>query len=1603
MKNPNPTKQAQTQPNQSPRLLLLSRTGIALGVPVLVGLGGGALWLWNFVQTDLAPLVQKNLTQTLQRPVQLGRVEGFSLTGMRFGASSVPATPTDPDRAAVTAVDVAFNPLHLLFTRTLKLGITFVDPDVYIEQNREGEWIAALPQVEQKPGLIKTELDTIRFNNADVVLVPNPRTDNTKKPFAIAQVNGTGQLLDQNQLIKFELNGQPVAGGSLRLQGESNLKTQQIDLQLQVQNFLASDVTRLVVLPLDLRAGRVDSNLTVQLRPDLQQPTLSGTASLQSVTAKFDQLPQSFINTQGTLNFQGTQIRLNNVQTNYGKIPAIANGSLDTLGNFDLSARVNSATLANAQETLSIKSPVSVSGLFQADLRVTGPATKPILSGKFATIKPVRVDRVTFSTISSQFGFSTATSEVTLKDIQAIPAAGGKITGGGTIGVLKPKLALNAVASNVPGDAIARLYGVSPQIQIGTVVARAQVSGTPTNPRTAVNWQAPGATYPASGEIIIESGANSLLLRNAVLNVAGGTVRASGQLADGRLQASVQADDIQPGRLAEVPPGLQAPLNGTLNLSGTTGSFQPETISLQGSGRVNVAGGVVTAANIQIADGQWQALGRAEGVQIGRIVPLPPQSQGTLRDGRFNLSGSLTAFSVDTIRGNAQGRVNIGGGTVRATNIQLAEGQWQVLGNADGIQLGRIVPQIPPQLGGTLRDGRFDLSGSLTAFNVETIRGSAQGQLNVAGGTVRATNIQLAGGQWQALGSADGIQLGQIVPQSQQLQGTLRNGKFNLSGRMAATAPENIQGNVSGQLRVASGTVTATNVQLASGDWQGSFVANGVELGTLAKLAPSSQSAQIEGRLSGNIVASGPLSGFNLAEIQASGQLRLLDLAANGLDFDPVLSGPVNVIPGQGVNLQLAGVQDRIELALSPTYRPISFLVQRDRAIATGSTQGDLLTVKANNFPISVLKAVAPAPPAIAAQPVAGELSGDLAINLNTFAAEGDVAIAQPAIGTIKFDQLSAQFRYANGGTRANAELTQGESRYALTGSFTQTPRGPEFQARANITQGKIQNILAALQLYELEDFGRGAQIPTYARAADVSTVAVGLPEAPLLTQLRRFSEIEVLLEQQQRRDASPLPSLADFQGTFGGEISLSGSFQGVEANFDLQGNNWTWGPYTANQVIAQGNFENGVLTLVPLRLVGNLGSANGQSETLLAFSGQVGGTQQSGQLRVRDFPVDVLKNFVQLPVDFTGLLNATATLAGSQANPQAIGELNLAQGTLNQKPVESARATFNYTQARLNFASNVVVSGPEPITITGSLPYSLPSASVQPDSDQIRLDVNVQNEGLALLNLLTNQVAWQGGQGKVQLQVRGTLKQPVATGIASINNATIKAQALPEPLKDVTGTAQFNGNRIQVEGIRGNFSQGNVVAQGVIPLFGSLAPSDPDRANPLTVDLNQLDLTLEGLYRGGASGNVVITGSALNPIVGGEVQLAQGDVLLEQREAATVATTTDSGATSSSSGGISAVGSGATSSGTGATSAAGSGIPEFNNLQIILGDNIDITRAPVINIRATGTLTLNGRLDDLRPEGTIRLRRGGVNLFTTQFTQAQGTGNIAKCSLKVA
>ncbi|WP_208339313.1 translocation/assembly module TamB domain-containing protein, partial [Aetokthonos hydrillicola] len=1660
------------------RALILRRGGIAVGGLFLVGLAGGAWRLWAFVHKELAPLAENSLTTTLNRPVQVGKVTGFSLTGVKFGASSIPPTATDPEKATVDAVEASFNPLQLLFNRTLKLDVTLVNPEIYLQQNQQGRWFTTTFAPQGKPGVIKTELDHIRFRNAKAIVVPQRRvgaleqgaappgnskfkirlekfategnppgnfSQNSKVgeilageanssqtalgyPVVFTGLNGTAQLLNNYQQIKFDLAGLPANGGNVSVKGDAYIKTLEMNLEVHARDFLASDVTHIIKLPVNLQAGRVQGDLNVQLKswsPKLQtwqNTSVNGSSVAQGVRLQIPRLPQPFINSQANVSFSGTKIQLDNVTTSYGKIPLVASGTVDTKAGLNLAARVNAVSVENAADTLNLKFPVPVTGEAKADLQVVGSTTQPVLLGTVVSTRPARIDKIPVSSFFSKFDFYTAASVINLKNIQAKPAVGGEVTGDGKISLIEfpqqpPQLDFNLTGKNVPGDAIASLYNIKTPFQIGTVVGTAKVTGPTSRSQTVVKLQAPSATYPTNGKLTILAPQNQgLLFRDVAFNVGGGTLEGSGSWANQRWDAIADASGIQVERFVNSSQlqniSLQdARFNGRFALSGTSAPFTVATIRPENA-RVNVAGGTLAVSSLQ-----WKDQDFAVGLVANAIQPklllkqAPPTLNGAL-NGTFQVAGNTSALSPKTVRATGKANLTVGNGSVTASNIQVADGRYQAQVQANDLNVRQLAAQLPPQVQGTRLNGQFNVAGSVESFQPQTIQASGQARLNnFANGTITASNIQLANGRYQADVNASSVELNQFSP---QLQGKF-GGKVQVAGTVEqqnlASLLENLRAN--GQVDFSEGLAGLEQPLTAAINWDGEKLnierasardlnAKGYVAAKITDNTPEITEVNLDVQarnynlqklpiklnsalaLAGKADFSGQVKGkLPLPNVQ--GQLTLRDLVVNKLAFEPVLSGPVESVQGQGTSVNLTGTRDRIAASLNGANQPNSLSVKWKDALATGQAQGDNLGVSINNFPLAVLNIPVPPIPYLGSGTVAGTFNGELQVNTRTYAATGNVAIAQPRIGRINGDRASAQFSYDNGTAKLiSSEFDRGNSRYALSGTFAQTAKGPQIQAQANVTQGQIQDILTALQFFDVQDFQRGMAAPTYGTAADLNTTPRRIsPNLPIFTQLEDFKVIEERLakDQQQKHDSSYIPNLADLTGTFNAAISLdTATPNGLTANFNVNGQNFVWGKqdqpdrlYKAQEIIAQGTYQKGVLTLLPLRIDSNLGR--------IAFTGNIGSTEQSGQLRINNFPLQTLNNFVKLPVGVTGNLNAIASVAGSIKNPQAKGELQVTDATLNQKPLQSATASFGYNDGRLNFGSNILVSGAEPVTLTGSIPYKLPFASVASASDGINLNVDVKNQGLGVLNLLNNQVAFESGNGAVSLAVDGTMNQPQVKGIANLSNATFTAQALPGKLTNVTANVLFNLDQINVQNFQGTFNKGQIQAQGNIPIFDN---SPTQLGSPLTVNLDKLSVNLKTLYKGSVDGNLQITGSALNPVVGGQLQLAKGEVLLP--------TSTDNANSASSK-----INYGPTMKQDKQNKPETGNLKgQLSNLELTLGKDVEISLRPIISFKATGALDVNGAFNAPVPEGTITLKGGGVNLFATQFNLANGYSQTA-------
>ncbi|MGC1309696.1 MAG: translocation/assembly module TamB domain-containing protein [Phormidesmis sp.] len=1560
-----PTPPVETPPANSPGQRAFPWFWLGTFIGTAISAGGLALaaWAWIFINEDLSPLISKTLTNSLERPVELGDVEDVTFGSIQVGPSKLGASDEDSTTVTADAVIVKFDLIETLLTSKLGLDLTIVKANGYLEQDEDKGWLNFdAPQDEDQDRRFEVRVDDVRVRESALTLVPlaipsEPSAPSFSEPAAtpstapvlpepilIEQLNGQVNFDDVTvdgedaRRTRFEVSGDPAEGGEIVVKGEvqpiravvvaegesgpdetnasNSNSAEDVQIQLATNLSIQADKAPLadilgftlstIKVPTDkviIDSGRVSGTMDMELRP--QQPVVyTGAVSLDDGDIDLAFLPLPFKKVDGQARFQSNEWAIDRLNGDYGEIAAVVEGSLDFNEGYDLNIVAKDVSVEEFTDTIDLEIPVPTTGKFDAVALMSGPIANPKFSGSVEAIAPLQVDKLTFTSATSAFLFQN--QQLFLNDITATPNTGGSLRGSGQVrlGQGSP-FTFQLAGRSLPARELAKLYGIEPNFKLGLIAADATVTGRDGNISTTIDWQAPTAAYPGSGTIDING--DTVAFRDSRFQLGGGTVTGSGTLVSGLWDAAINLANVDLGTLSE---NLRGDVSGQFSLSGNTADTRIGAIL--GSGNVAFSNGLATFNR------QFDS---------------------------FN--EPLTA---------------------------------QVAWNGEKIQVIQA------------RSDRLTANGTITPIFDSGFDGLERFDLNIS-----AQDYALAELPFQ-------------LPSALDL-----SGRTNFTGTLAGT-PE----------------------------------------------AP-----------------------------ELSGNAQVADLIVNSLPFNPLLTGSVNYAPDRGLDLNLIGSTDKIALDVGPFgagtvanssgIPALNFDIDWRDTFARGQTQGDLLNVQAGNFPLSALNF----PPAGAGN--IGKLRGtlttaDLAVNLANQTLEGDIAIDRLGLGYIGAGRLVGQVRYADSlATLTSGELILNDNLYTLSGSLALGGPAPVYSANIETQQGNVQNILTALSIYSLEDFRRGLAAPDWIEnpasqsELDVilATSDTGNSQTTLLNQLRRLAEIQALLaEAKIAEEKAPLPPLRELSGPFAGDIQLKGSGGDFQLDFDLAGANWQWGQdYSAEEVIAKGSLTPNVLTLAPVRFASTITvpvDATGKPLTTdsltadslttdsltaepelpadvslqprlaeLNLAGQLVYGRNSEltsnlQAIASNIKVEDISDILEIPLDISGFAEARATLSGTLANPQLRGSAELDAATINDTPIQQANAQFLYQNARLSLFSALTATTPEqPLTLSAQIPYAFNFMDVQADSQDIQVDVNVKNEGLALLNIFTDQVAWESGTGEVSLKVGGTLFNPKISGFATLDDAILSAKVLPEPLTNVAGRAIFSGEQIIVQSLQGSFSDGQLTAAGTFPLLypiitgsqlseltapdpaESMAPAGspeqppdqpPDQPpaedfnplfpqplaadRPLTLNLQSIALNLQDLYSGGVNGQIIVGGSALlnGPQIGGEVILSQGQVLLpdgsnaSSSAAGTLASNTPASAIPNSLG------------------TEGGITPNFRDLRLTLGDSIRVVQGNLLNFVADGTLVLNGPPTDLEPEGVINLKSGRVNLFTTLF-RLRGRNNTATFS----
>ncbi len=1784
---------------------------------LILTVGSGLGYGWFFIQKKLAPQVETSLTDAFARPIKLGQVEKFTLTGLSFGATEVPPTVTDTDKVTIQEIKVNFDPLLLVTNRTLKLDLTFIKPKVYVEQNEKKEWIST--KISQKEGPIKTDLQRIKVENAEVILVPRGKDGKLGKQVPLLLKSGNVALSNQNQQILLNLNGGFSTQDEFKITVKSNLTAKEYQISLNTKNTDLPTLTKFVSLPVKIDNGKLNSSLEIEGK-NTEISAITGIAQIQNLNTVIPSLPQPLRETNLELKFRGKEARIVRFTTLFGQIPAIASGIIDLEKGWNVTAATD-FSFKDLFNTLKVKKlPANFTGGMNLVAQITGPLDKPVIKADVKNNQPLQIDKVNVKEFKSNLTITT--EKININDINIIPILGGNIRGKGQVNLTgKKEVKIDLTAGKIPAGAIALLYQPKLAIPIGLFDGKATITGTLDKwqdlalsgngqakiangtiflnnlkvnkgkweteieanglqaeqllskieqkiPQGLINGKfklggdlkdlgIKGITLNGKGNLTTNSGTidlsnlslnngeiianlsainvnlDSLLslsrplgyqepingqfnLRtnvdnpqnigfNGIANIAGGSVKIEGKLADQQLTGTIYTANLKTNNVSPRLP--DALLTSNFNFTGSLNNLNIAGISGNGEGNLKVAGGSILIDGI-VKSGEFIGTINTTGVQLNKLLPQIPAG---VFNSKFKLQSNLTNLTPEKFIAKAEGEIQLGGGQV-TVNGNIQEGKLVASVNTNQVQVNSILPKLPAgklnsqvdldtmitdfkmaninangqgslvslegggnvTVNGNIQEGKLvanvntnqvqvnsilpklpagklnsqvNINTNITDFNLANINANGQGSLESLGGQINLNNLSLNDGKWQGNVVASGVELDQVPKMPSQISklGGQIGGDFLLAGDLAKLNLNGILANGEGQINIAGGEISAQNMELNEGKFKAIITSEGVQL---TRINP-----ELEGNLNGEIAVTGDVNKLKPADIMARGNVNLtqgipiipeaitasfnwdgktlttktdagetlqlegfanlnlekkglnaieqvnFDVVANQIDlekvplplsekvsetlkknqqeivtgnvsfegkiagnpqkpdiqgnvslanftlpaleFEPQLNGAVAMNPEGAIKVDLSGVNDTIQLSLASDYKPESFFFKVKEMEVRGNMEEDTLKVVTNEIPLEFLKTAA--------------LAYSLPINPTLFQQSETGFVAEEFRGSL------------SGNLAVNWP------------SLREKKSLPLFNAEANITDLDVQQLLVALEIFEFSDLSRGLAKPTYNNSQSLYPTDKNSPpllsinsEKTVYNQLNRLSEIAEFLQREEKknRDNSTIPELKDLEGKVNLTLAASNSSEfGILAQLNLAGGTdtdpWRWGPYTAQKVALDTTFKQGVLSINPLRI--ELG------DSVIEISSNLGETRIA-QVKLENISLDLVDKFVKIPpfVDFGGGIDVNVQLMDFPNNLQAIGAINIKDATINETPIQSANGSFTYQDSRLDFLlSSLLSQEGDPLTMTGTFPLQLPQGK-KPASNDLLLNVSIKDQGIAILNLLTrNQVNWIDGQGDVQLEVTGQYAQGAggfsqlrAEGGAVVDNATITASALPEEnITNVTGKILFDFDNIQVEELTGKMREGEILARGNLPLY---KPNIQE--NPLSVTLDKLAINLKTLYQGGVKGNIFVTGTALEPKISGDLELFNGQVFLPESEVA--ALTNDPNTN-----GFEFI---------------------FDDLHLNLTNNIQITQQPLLNFVAKGDLILTGT--QIKPilEGEIDLRRGQVNLFTTQFLLQSGHENKA-------
>ena len=574
-------------------------------------------------------------------------------------------------------------------------------------------------------------------------------------------------------------------------------------------------------------------------------------------------------------------------------------------------------------------------------------------------------------------------------------------------------------------------------------------------------------------------------------------------------------------------------IDGKFEVSGTKDVGNLNLVDATGNADLNTVGGKIVLPKISLTNGNWAADVKTKNLKLQRLFPDLPNEFNDNLDGDFYLTGNIPDDAQPQTLINGFGDLTLAQGKVKVDDLKIVDKNWTAIAQGKDLKLKQLSSTTPDQFAG-LVNGKLNLSGTTDNITPQGIKADGNGSLTLPEGVFEAKKLAIADGQFNAQVVPQNLDLSLFAdPNSDDLELNGRiGGQLKVTGKVDNLSPTAVS--ATGDLTFSQGIDLLQQPFAAQIAWDGRRLdvlqAKGDDLDakgyidldssffsdipdklaavdyfefnvteakeidvTKLRLTLPSWGTNLDYSGKGNF--SGQISGIPSA-MKIGGNISLKDFRVENIEFDPLLAGNVQISPKTGVSLNLTEVitaplfspaadleseikpLDQIELVLDKDFSPVAFAIAQDYISVKGTGKKETIDVATQNIPVELLKTIAlksddlEVPENIAIQPVDGKLSGNFILNLDTFATSGEnVVIEFPALGSIRGDLLKGNFQYADGYFAIqDVEFRQRNSTYQLQGNIKQEPDDLIVDGQIAIDGGQIQDILVALQIFELTD-----------------------------------------------------------------------------------------------------------------------------------------------------------------------------------------------------------------------------------------------------------------------------------------------------------------------------------------------------------------------------------------------------------------------------------------------------------------------------------------------------------------------------------------------------